>query len=273
MKKIAIAVKTPQECRKKILEIIHASGSSHIGSAFSMVEIITAVYNSVDIDKIRLSAPDRDRVIVSKGHSATALYTALWSIGLISDRDLNTYGMNGSLFSGHVSHFVPFVEHSTGALGHGLPVSVGVALGLRSAGHDAARVYCIVGDGEMQEGSNWEALMLASHCRLANLCVLIDNNGLGGIGSTDSCCSLKPCKERLKSFGFHVLEVDGHDLKALAGTIAKSRGSGCPSAIICNTVKGKGVSFMEKNNVWHYRPPNKEEYQKALEDLDAGRAL
>ena len=251
-----------------ILEMIHRSGSSHIGSSLSAVEILTAVYNSVDIEKIRKRTDDRDRVIVSKGHAAAALYAVLCERGLLDKSLLDTYCKNDSLLSGHVSHFVPCVEHSTGALGHGLPVGVGIAIGLKSKRLSSSRVYVIVGDGEMHEGSNWEALMLAAHHGLNNLCVLIDNNSMGGIGRTDECCSLRELKRMLEGFGLVAFGVDGHDVTEIRAILEQtSRNVAQPVALICQTVKGKGISFMEGSNVWHYRPPNAEAYQKALLEL------
>lgn len=253
--------------RKTILDIIHRSGASHIGTCYSVIEILQAVYRSVDIDKIKTNAEDRDRIIVSKGHSAAALYATLFNFGLMSRADLDTYHQNGSLLSGHVSHFVPYVEHSTGALGHGLPVAVGICLGLNSKSLHGTRTYVVVGDGELHEGSNWEALMLAGHHKLENLCVLIDRNCLSGIGKTCDCCSLDDAKEKFESFGFKAIVIDGHNEEIILETIHKSRSSAIPVAIICNTVKGKGASFMEHENVWHYRPVNKEWYDKALLEL------
>jgi len=257
-----------REIRRLILEMVHRSGASHIASSLSAVEILLAVYDSVDLGKIRSWTEDRDRVIVSKGHAAAALYAVLCRRGLMERSALNTYSMNDSLLSGHVSHFVPYVEHSTGALGHGLSVGVGVAIGLRSKGLTSPRVYVVVGDGEMHEGSNWEALMLAAHHKLENLCVLIDNNNLGGIGRTDECCSLREIKRMLEGFGAAAFAADGHDVAEIRAILDRTRsGAGRPVAVICQTVKGKGISFMEGSNVWHYRPPNAEAFQKALLEL------
>lgn len=254
--------------RVLILEMIHRSGASHIASSLSAVEILTAIYDSVDLEKIRNRTDDRDRVIVSKGHAAAALYAVLCRRGLIEKALLDTYCKNDSLLSGHVSHFVPYVEHSTGALGHGLSVGVGVAIGLKSRRLTSSRVYVVVGDGEMHEGSNWEALMLAAHHGLNNLCVLIDNNNLGGIGRTDECCSLREIRRMLEGFGVAVFAADGHDVAEIRAILERtSRNGAKPVAVICQTVKGKGISFMEGSNVWHYRPPNAEAYQKALLEL------
>jgi transketolase len=261
-------LQTAISLRKRVLEIIYQSKASHIGSSFSVIEILSAVYRNIDISKIKDKRDDRDRVVLSKGHSAAALYVILNHFGLLSDEQLATYYKNGSILSGHASHFIPHVEHSTGALGHGLSVAVGIGIGLKSKDLDS-RVYVIVGDGELNEGSNWEALLLAGHLKLDNLCVLVDLNGLGGIGDINCYCSFDSLESKFESFGFTTFDVDGHDEEQIFQTIQKLKKSKTPGAIICNTIKGKGVSFMENNNVWHYRPPNDEEYKKALLELSA----
>lgn len=253
--------------RKKILEIIYNSQASHIGSSFSVIDILSAVYKSVDIKKIKNKRNDRDRVILSKGHSAAALYVILHHFGLMTDEELKIYYTNGSLLMGHASHSVPYIEHSTGALGHGLSVAVGISVGFKLKKINS-RVYVIAGDGEFHEGSNWEALLLAGHLKLDNLCLLIDNNKLGGIGDTNRCCTLKPLKAKLKSFGLIAFEVDGHNEDEIYLAIKRGKKLEKPVAIICNTIKGRGASFMENNNVWHYRPPNKEEYENALIEIE-----
>ena len=245
------------QARRKIADIVYHGGASHIGTSFSVVEILAAVFQTVDLAKIKQKAPDRDRIILSKGHAAAALYVVMGQAGLLTDEELSSYYQNGSLLSGHVSHFVPFVEHSTGALGHGLPVGVGIGLGLKSQNFLAPWIYVIMGDGELNEGSNWEALMLAGHHRLNNLCVLVDNNNLGGVGKTSDTCSLMPLTAKFKSFGFAVVETDGHDVAKIMAALKPARKSLQPAAVICHTVKGKGASFMEGNNVWHYRPLQK----------------
>ena len=254
--------------RRNILEIIHNSGAAHIGSSFSMVEILSAVYSCVDLEKIRSQAADRDRVVISKGHSAAAVYSAMHEFGLMDRQLLDTYYKNDSILSGHVSHWVPYVEHSTGALGHGLPVGVGMAVGLKSKNFLSSRVYVVLGDGETHEGSNWEAFMYAGHSHLNNLCVLIDNNKLGGVGITDNICSLRNLENMVASFGFEAFSVDGHDEQGLRTLLQKTANrTSRPVGIVCHTIKGKGVSFMEDDEAWHYRPPNKDARQKALAEL------
>ncbi len=252
--------------RRLIAEIIHRASASHIGTAFSLVEILRAIYRNTDVSKILRWEDDRDRVILSKGHGATAFYVVMHQFGLLAREELLTYGRNGSVMSGHVSHFIPRIEHSTGALGHGFSVSVGVAIGLK-ARDLSSRVFVVTGDGEMHEGSNWEACMLAGHLKLNNLCLLIDANNLGGITCTSEVCSLEPLLDKLHAFGFEAHEVDGHNEEALCDLIGKTSIAKRPVAIVCRTVKGKGVSFIEHQNVWHYRPPNKEAFEKILAEL------
>lgn len=255
-----------RKLRMRIAELISVAGASHIGSCFSMVEILNAIYKSVDLDKIKRHDQDRDRVIVSKGHSAAAVYVLMAEHGLMDHAVLETYGKNDSLLSGHVSHFIPRVEHSTGALGHGLSVGVGVSIGLK-AKHFSSRVFVVTGDGEMHEGSNWEACMFAGHLKLNKLCVLVDANNLCGITHTAQVCSLEPLVDKFRAFGFTAYEIDGHDEEALCSLIRKTSDADRPVAIVCRTVKGKGVSFIEHQNVWHYRPPNKEALEKILAEL------
>jgi transketolase len=254
------------EARRLILNAINRSNAAHIGSCFSVVEILRAVYRSVDTQRIKTGRSDRDRVILSKGHAAAALYATLFQFGLMDKAELETYHRNDSLLGGHVSHFVPSIEHSTGALGHGLPVAVGMALGLRSK-QFSGRVFVILGDGEMHEGANWEALMMAGNLSLGNLCVIVDNNRLSQIGRTELCCSLEPLKAKLESFRFSVTELNGHQEDEIYSTIQKSAASANPVAIVCETIKGRGVSFMEDANVWHYKTPKNDEYRQAIQEL------
>jgi len=257
-----------KKIRQTILNIVHNSGAAHIGSAYSAVEILNAIFSGMDVEKIRRQAPDRDRVLLSKGHASAALYAVMHEYGLMDEALLNTFYKNDSLLSGHVSHWVPNVEHSTGALGHGLPVGVGMALGLKSKKFLTSRVFVVLGDGETHEGSNWEALMYAGHRQLNNLCVLVDNNKLGGVGFTDTICSVQNLENMIASFGFETFSVDGHDEEGLRTLLHKTSGrTSRPVAVVCHTIKGKGVSFMEDEEAWHYRSPNKDAREKALLEL------
>ena len=256
-----------KEIRKTILQIIHNGGASHIGSALSLVEILDVVFKNCDIEKIKKHQNDRDRVILSKGHGTSALYATMFHHNLVTEKEVNTYFKNGSVLGGHTSHHVPFVEHSTGALGHGLSVGVGMAIGLRSR-NLSSKVYVIVGDGELHEGSNWEAIMFAGHKKLKNLVVLVDCNELSQVGRLEDCCSIEPLESKFRSFNFEVFDVDGHNELQIDQVIKKSRETELPKAILCRTIKGKGISFMERNNLWHYKSPQGEDYEKALAELN-----
>ena len=251
--------------RRRIIELVAKGGSPHVATALSMVEILQAIFSVMDLEKIRRGARDRARFVMSKGHGAAALYAVMHAHGLMDDATLATFHQNGSLLAGHASHFVKYVEHSTGALGHGLAAALGMAVGLRALGSDA-RVLVLVGDGELHEGSNWEALMLAGHLGMRNLCVLIDHNGYDQMGPLEKSCDVEPLRAKLESFKFQTAEADGHSTPDIGAALGH-RADDKPTAVICRTVKGKGVSFMEGNTVWHYRTPAGEEYQKALSEL------
>ena len=255
-----------KDIRRVIVDMVQRSGAAHIGSALSMVEIGNAIYRSVDIKKIKANDPLRDRVFLSKGHATAGLYAVLHHHGLLSDAEIQTYLKNGTVLAGHASHHVPHVEHSTGALGHGLPVALGAAIGLNAKKSDA-RALVITGDGELHEGSNWEAIMLAGHLKLGNLMAFVDQNHLSQFGSVDDCCDVDPIKAKFESFNWRAVEVDGHDETAIMAAIAVAKKAGQPTAVICHTIKGKGISFMENNNVWHYRAPQGEDYEKAIAEL------
>lgn len=259
------------DVRKTALDILHSGRAAHLGSAMSMVEMLVAVYASVDIERIRSGAADRDRVIISKGHSAAAVYATMAHYDLLSFEDLPGYYQDGSLLAGHVSHGVPHVEHSTGALGHGLSVAAGCALGLRSRGFHDSRVFAILGDGEVQEGAVWEALMFARHHRLSNLVTLIDDNRISSITDTAKVIDLNPMADRFGGFGLRVHEVDGHDVGALRDVIAEIGRLDEPSVILCRTVKGYGVPFAEGEPIWHYRSLSDANYETALLGLGSRR--
>ena len=253
--------------RRTIIEMISSSNAAHSGSALSLVEILNTVFKNVDLEKIKNNDNDRDRVILSKGHGTAALYAVMHHHGLLDKSLIDTYFKNNTILAGHTSHHVPCVEHSTGGLGHGLPVSLGVAIGMRSKKSNS-RVYVILGDGEMQEGSNWEAIMLAGHLKMGNLIVLLDINELGQVGKLENCCTLEPLVQKFESFNFNVYDVDGHDEEQINSANSKSKNSPAPTVILCHTIKGRGISYMEKNNLWHYKCPKDEFYEKAIEDLN-----
>lgn len=254
----------PIAVRRTVLSMLHRSKASHLGSNMSVIEMQIAMFGAVDCEKIRDGAVDRSRILVSKGHCAAATYATMAHHGIIPLADLERYHLDGSLLSGHVSHAVPGVEHSTGALGHGLCVAVGCALGLRSRGYPDRLVLTLVGDGEIQEGSIWEGLMYAYHAKLRNLITLVDNNRISSITNTEEVIDMRPLKSRFAGFGLNVREVDGHSLPDIADAIEELRNGDVPGVIICNTVKGRDVPFAEGQPIWHYRSLNDELYAQAL---------
>lgn len=261
--------------RRHGLEMTHISRGSHIGAIFSLAEIMATLYTGVlHVDPLQPKMPDRDRLVLSKGHAGAAVYAALAERGFFDVEELSTHYANGSRLSGHVSHKgVPGVEFSTGSLGHGLAVCAGMALGAKK---DNApwRVFCVLGDGECDEGSVWEAALQAHHYGLDNLIAVVDHNRMQSLDFCENTIALEPFGEKWAAFGWHVIEVDGHDVDALRAAFEQAkanRGSGKPTVIIALTTKGKGVSFMENDILWHYRTPQGEEYDAALKELEAQR--
>lgn len=217
--------------------------------------------------------PERDRFVLSKGHAALALYAALYLRGFISQADLEGYGSDGSLLNTHPERELPGVDFSTGSLGHGLSFAAGAALAARLQGSQR-RCFALVSDAECNEGSVWEALMFAAHHRLANLVLLIDYNRQQALGYTEEVLSLTPLAQRLQTFQWDVHEVDGHDVDQISATLSGlDFGRGAPHALVCHTVAGKGVSFMERQIRWHYMAMSAQEYEQALEDLHLSDAV
>ena len=261
--------------RRNGLEMTHLSRGSHIGSVLSVAEIIAVLYASVlNVDPKEPKKPDRDRLILSKGHAGSAVYAALAETGFFPVEQLKTHYANGSILSGHVSHKgVPGVEVSTGSLGHGLGVGVGMALGAKMDGAQW-RTYVVLGDGECDEGSVWEAALQAAQYKLDRLVAVIDYNHMQSLATVDETLRLEPFEQKWKDFGWNALSVDGHDTEALQKAFdwaKENAGSRKPSVILAHTVKGKGVSFMENDILWHYRTPQGEEYDAALKELEAQR--
>ena len=261
--------------RRNGLEMTHLSRGSHIGSVFSVAEIIAVLYASVlNVDPKEPKKPDRDRLILSKGHAGSAVYAALAETGFFPVEQLKTHYANGSILSGHVSHKgVPGVEVSTGSLGHGLGVGVGMALGAKMDGAQW-RTYVVLGDGECDEGSVWEAALQAAQYKLDRLIAVIDYNHMQSLATVDETLRLEPFEQKWKDFGWNALSVNGHDTEALQKAFdwaKENAGSRKPSVILAHTVKGKGVSFMENDVLWHYRTPQGEEYDAALKELEAQR--
>lgn len=244
--------------------------SSHVGSCLSIADIVALLYGAIlRVDPRDPDWPQRDRFILSKGHAGACVYAALAERGFFPVDHLERHYRNGSNLSGHVSHKgVPGVEFSTGSLGHGLGIGAGMAMQLRRAG-GTQRVFVLLSDGECDEGSNWEAMLFAGHQRLANLCAIVDYNKLQSLGPVADTVKLEPFTDKWRSFGWAVHRVDGHDHAALRAAFAE-RSPDRPTCIIADTVKGKGVSFMEGQVLWHYRSPQDEELAAALRELGIG---
>ena len=260
-----------RELRKKIMVTAFCGGTGHLASAFSAVEIMTALYfgGIVDYDKNNPECEDRDKVIVSKGHASLVLYSVLERVGYITQEELRTFCQPGSLLGGEPKYGdVPGVEATTGSLGHGLSFAVGVALAHKIDGKES-QVFVVLGDGECQEGSVWEAALSAAHHGLDNLIVILDRNKLQAMGDTEDILRLDSMKEKWEGFGWSTEQVDGHDIGKLVRVLQKCKEQRLakPIIIIADTVKGKGVSFMEQVPIWHYRMPNPEEMEIVKEEL------
>ena len=244
--------------RKNILKLSFKAKSSHIGSSLSIVEILVVLYFKILIIKYIF--------IISIGHAGIALYCTLYEKKIISLKSLNSYGDNGTILMNHVSSKVKGVNFSTGSLGHGLPVSVGKALKLKSD-NNKGEIYTIISDGELNEGTTWESLMFASHHKLDNLKIIIDYNKIQSMDFVHKVIKIEPLKSKLKSFGCEVIEIDGHSAKKII-KVLNTKKKNKPKIIIAHTIKGKGVSFMENNNLWHYKNPNLSDLKKALAEIN-----
>lgn len=255
--------------RLDIVRMVGAAGSGHPGGSLSAADIVATLYFGVM--RHRPAEPewlDRDRFVLSKGHAAPVLYAALAEAGYFSRELLPTLRKLGSILQGHPDcRKTPGVEVSTGSLGQGLAVAVGMALGLRLDGREGQKVYCLLGDGELQEGEVWEAAMNAAHNRLTNLVAVVDNNGLQIDGECDEVMCLGDIAGKFRAFGWQVREVDGHDVPALLEAFAWADAVPAPAALVARTLKGKGVSFMEGDVDWHGKAPNAEETARALAEL------
>lgn len=261
------------EIRKKVLELTRVAGGGHLGGGLSMVDITVALYHHVmNIDPKNPKWPDRDRFILSKGHGAITLDAVLARVGYFPAEDLVTFNKLDSPFGMHTNaKSTPGIEHSTGSLGHGLSVAVGMALGARL--DDASwRVFCLLGDGELQEGSVWEAMMSASQYKLGNLVAIIDRNKFSLDGRTEEIMALDPLDEKLRAFRWNVLEVNGHSMSELLNAFDElpAPDSDVPTIIIANTEKGYGVSFMSGDPKWHYGAVDSDLEKQAVDDIEAG---
>lgn len=263
--------KKANEVRKGIVTAVHSAKAGHPGGSLSAADIYTYLYfEEMNIDPGNPAMEDRDRFVLSKGHTAPGLYSALANRGFFPVEDLTTLRKLGSYLQGHpdMKH-IPGVDMSSGSLGQGISAAVGMALGAKMKGKDF-RVYTLLGDGELEEGQVWEASMFAGHRKLDNLTVIVDNNGLQIDGKIDDVCSPYPIDKKFEAFNFHVINVDAHDFDALRAAFKEARETkGMPTAIVAHSLKGKGVSFMEGSVDWHGKAPNDEQYEKAKAELDA----
>jgi transketolase len=259
----------PNDLRKTILEMAYAGSTVHIGCAFSIVEILATLYRQyLRYPKNDPLHPDRDYLVLSKGHGVMAQYACMRELGWLPDDAFANYFSDGSDLKGLSDSRIPGLEVTSGSLGHGFSVGVGLALGAKLRNTDQ-KTYALVGDGEINEGPIWEGALFASHHRLKNFMVIVDENGFQAMGLTNEILNLGSIEEKFASFGFEVITVDGHDESAIDEAISKlwTSQSISPKALIAKTVKGKGVSFMEDDNIWHYTRLNSEAYHQALQEV------
>jgi transketolase len=254
--------------RKHALQMVYKCNASHIGPCFSIADILSVLYgNILHVDPTNPRQPDRDRFILSKGHAAAILYATLAECGFFSVNELDTYSTDGSRLNGHISAEVPGIELSTGSLGHGLSVAAGIALALK---HDnfTSRSYVLVGDGELNEGSCWESVMFAPMRKLDNLVMIVDRNNMQGLGRASDIIDMSPLDRKFLDFGWAVRVIDGHNHSQIFESFRDIPFEAeKPNVIIANTIKGKGVSFMENTLAWHYKSPNEEQVRLALTEL------
>ena len=261
--------KHANDVRKGIVTAVHSAKAGHPGGSLSAADLFTYLYfEEMNIDPKNPDMEGRDRFVLSKGHTAPGLYSALANRGFFPVEDLTTLRKLGSYLQGHPCIHIPGVDMSSGSLGQGISAAVGMALGAKLKGEDN-RVYTLLGDGEIQEGQVWEAAMFAGHRKLDNLVVIVDNNGLQIDGPVDEVCSPYPIDKKFEAFNFHVINIDGHDFDAIRSAFEEAKATkGQPTCIVAHTVKGKGVSFMENNVSWHGTAPNDEQYAVAMADLE-----
>lgn len=256
--------------RKTILAMAHSGATVHIGCAFSIVELLAVLYRKhLRVDRADPQSPTRDYMVLSKGHGVMAQYACLHELGWLSDDDIATYFKDGSRLKGLADAHIPGVEATTGSLGHGLSVAAGLALAAKLSKSDQI-CYALVGDGEINEGTIWEAALFATHFKLDNLIVIVDKNGFQAMGKTDEVIALGDIEAKFRAFGFDAVTVDGHDEAAIdmAYQDMRATSNGRPKVIVANTTKGRGVSFMEHDNIWHYTRLTAETYSAAIGELE-----
>ena len=261
--------KHANDVRKGIVTAVHSAKAGHPGGSLSAADVYTFLYfEEMNIDPKNPDKEDRDRFVLSKGHTAPGLYSTLANRGFFPVEDLTTLRKLGSYLQGHPSIHIPGVDMSSGSLGQGISAAVGMALGAKMNNKDF-RVYTLLGDGEIEEGQVWEAAMFAGHRKLDNLCVIVDNNNLQIDGPIDQVCSPYPIDKKFEAFNFHVINVDAHDFDALRAAFKEAKETKeMPTCLVVHSLKGKGVSFMENSVDWHGKAPNDEEYAVAMADLD-----
>jgi transketolase len=262
-------MKSTNNLRKTILRMAYNAKSVHIGCSFSLVEIVHVLYSKfVNIQKLVSHDPDRDFVCLSKGHGVMAIYSCLYEIGMIKDLEIENYFSDGSSLTGLADSHVPGIEVSGGSLGQGITVATGIAIS-KKLDNSPSKIFCIVGDGELNEGSTWESIMIAAHRELNNFILIVDANSFQAMGRCQSVLNMESFKAKFEAFNFEVLECDGHNIIELEKNLATliNSHSPKPKALIARTIKGKGVSFMEDDNTWHYTRLDQETYQKALSEL------
>jgi transketolase len=268
----ASSVQLAAAIRIAALKMVHKANASHIGSGLSIADMLAVLYSGIlSVDPQKPDGSERDRFILSKGHAAAILYAVLAERGFFPREWLDTFSQDGSLLTGHISHKVPGVEVSTGSLGHGLPIGCGMALAGKRE-QRPWRVFVMLSDGELDEGSNWEAILLAPQHELDNLIVLVDHNKIQSFGTVKEVLDLEPLADKFKACRWSVREIDGHDhrqIQAALSDLPAQRGK--PTAIIAHTIKGKGVSFMENQLAWHYRSPNVELLAQAIAEVEKQR--
>jgi len=257
-----------EELRKRTIQIIYKAKAGHTGGSLSSIDVLTTLYFKVMNYKPELPEwTDRDRFIMSKGHSVEGLYCVLSKAGFFKDEILDTYGQFNSVLAGHPTRKVKGVEINSGALGHGLPVGTGMAIAAKMDGKPY-KTFVLMGDGEQGEGSIYEAAMAAGHYKLDNLIAIIDRNGLQISGKTEDVMGLEPMRERWESFGWEVYDVDGNDIESLLKVFSSLKSNGKPHLIISRTVKGKGVSYMENVAKWHHGVPSQDQFETAMKEFD-----
>ena len=254
--------------RAQTVQMVHRVNASHVGGGLSMADLLAVLYSKVlRTDPKSPNSADRDRFVLSKGHACAALYATLALKGFFPIDELREFGRDSSRLMTHISHKVPGVEFSTGSLGHGLPFGCGKALAAKRQ-KQTWRVFVMLSDGELDEGSNWEAILFAPHHRLDNLVVIVDYNKIQSLGSVEDVLDLHPLADKFRAFNWAVKEIDGHDHVAIAGALKELPfAPGRPSCLIAHTVKGKGVDFMEDKLLWHYRTPDAEQVKSALDQI------